>query len=169
MPMMNEELPDESAEISKSQKKREASAAQDLGEQLVELDPKILRGLALPESLFEAVVLAQSITARSGRKRQLQYIGKLMRHIELEPIKEGLNALTYGHQKQVEHQHLVEQWRDKLLNEGDDILAELITIYPSLDRQHIRQLIRQARKDALSGKSPKNKRLLFKYLSNIIQ
>ncbi len=167
--MMNEELPEGSAEISKSQKKREASAAQDLGEQLVALDLKILKGLALPDSLFEAVVLAQSITARSGRKRQLQYIGKLMRHIELEPIREGLHTLTYGHQKQVEHQHFIEQWRDKLLHGGDDILAELINIYPSLDRQHIRQLVRQARKDSSSGKPPKNKRLLFKYLSTIVE
>jgi len=166
--MANEEFPEEFEEISKSEKKREATAAQDIGEQLVELDVKILKDLSLPENLIEAILLAQSITARSGRKRQLQYIGKLMRHLEVEPIKQALLSLSYGHQKQVEHQHLVEEWRDKLLDGDDAVLAELINAYPSLDRQYLRQIIRQARKDSQTNKPPKNKRLLYKYLLDII-
>ncbi len=166
--MTNEKLSDEFANISKSQKKREATAAQDIGEQLVELDSKILKGLALPDNLLDAVLLAQSITARSGRKRQLQYIGKLMRNLEIEPIKQALDALTYGRHKQVEHLHQVEEWRAKLLKSGDAALAELLAIYPHLDRQHLRQLIRQSLKDAQANKSPRNKKLLFKYLSEIM-
>ncbi len=155
--------------ISKSQLKRESEALQALGEELVELPASKLAKIPMPEELADAVELARRITARGGRKRQLQYIGKVMRQIDAEPIEAAMEALRNEHLRENARLHTLEQWRDRLINEGDAALAELLENQPNLDRQHLRQLMRNAQQEAKKNKPPKSARELFRYLREAME
>lgn len=159
---------DESHYVSKSQLKRESHALQELGEELVELPAAKLAKIPLPEELAEAVALARRIKARGGRKRQLQYIGKVMRKIDAEPIQQALSALKTDAIRETARLHRLEQWRDRLLEEGDTALAELLDEYPAADRQHLRQLMRNAQREKKQNKPPKSARELFRYLRELV-
>lgn len=160
---------DELILISKSQLKRESEALQTLGEELVELPASKLAKIPMPEELADAVELARRITARGGRKRQLQYIGKVMRKINAEPIEAAMEALRNEHLRENARLHTLEQWRDRLINEGDAALAELLEQQANLDRQHLRQLMRNAQQEAKKNKPPKSARELFRYLREAME
>ena len=162
----NDELQDEEL-VSKSQRKRDASAAQQLGKDLLELDPNTLATIDLPENLSLALDDARRIRKHGALKRQLQYIGKLMRHIELEPIREQYLKLTNHYGKDVKKFHHLEEWRDRLLAEGDKALEDLLNEAPNADRQHLRQLMRQSAKETKLNKPPKSAREIFKYLKTL--
>ncbi|MDP1520078.1 ribosome biogenesis factor YjgA [Porticoccus litoralis] len=156
--------PDEELPKSKTAIKREMTELQKLGEELVNLPAAKLEKISLPEDLEEAVMLARRLKNREGKRRQLQYIGKLMRVIDSDSIRESLESF---HQDSVAFRqqfHKLEIWRDRLLNEGDSALEELMREKPGMDRQHLRQLIRQAQKQASQNKPPAAARKLFKYL-----
>ncbi len=155
--------------VSKSEMKRESHALQKLGEELVELPTNKLEKIPLPDELAEAIALARKITARGGRKRQLQYIGKLMRRIDAEPIRLAMDALRNEHLKENARLHQLEQWRDRLISEGDKALAELLDQHPDLDRQHLRQLMRNAQQETKRNKPPKSARELFRYLRDVME
>jgi ribosome-associated protein len=166
------DLPEDEEEIilvSKSQLKRESDALQKLGEELVELPSSQLAKIPMPEELEEAVALARKITARGGRKRQLQYIGKVMRRIDAEPIEKAMDALRNEHLRENARLHTLEHWRDRLLHEGDGALAELLEQQPNVDRQHLRQLMRNAQQEAKKNKPPKSARELFRYLREVME
>lgn len=148
---------------SKSQRKRDAHDLQKLGEQLVQLDDTRLREFDLPDRLYDAIVAARKIRQHGARKRQLQFIGKLMRSIDTVPIETRLANLNQQHQHQTEDFHHIEQWRDRLIQD-DQSLAELIDQHPEVDRQHLRQLIRNARTEQKQNKAPRSARSLFRYL-----
>ncbi len=150
--------------ISKSQLKRESHALTDLGKELVELAPSKLKKVPLSDNLEEAITLARRLKSGSGRKRQLQYIGKLLRSTDAEPIIAAMDALKLEHAHENVRLHKLEQWRDRLLVEGDSALAELLAEHPNTDRQHLRQLLRNAQKEQKLNKPPKSARELFKYL-----
>lgn len=154
--------------VSKSQLKRESHARQELGEALVQLNNEQLRKFALPDELLQAIKLAQTIKQHGGKKRQLQYIGKLMRNIDIEPIKQGLDDLKGVSAQAVATQHKIERWRQRLIEEGDDALNELLDSYPHMDRQRIRQLLRNVQKETRANKPPKAFRELFKYLREFV-
>jgi len=154
--------------VSKSQRKREATEAQKLGQDLVELDAKALNTIELPENLRHAIDEARRIRSHGALKRQLQYIGKLMRTIELEPIREQYSKIINHYNKDIKELHLIENWRDRLLIEGDKALEELIIEAPTTDRQHLRQLIRQAAKESKLNKPPKSAREIFQYLKILL-
>lgn len=154
--------------VSKSQLKRESHALQALGEELVELPAAKLEKIPLPEELAEAVALARRIKARGGRKRQLQYIGKLMRKIDEEPIRQAMDQIKGESTRETARLHKLEQWRDRLLEEGDSALAELLGEYPDADRQHLRQLMRNAQREKKQNKPPKSARELFRYLRELM-
>lgn len=162
------QLPDDDEEelilISKSQLKRESHALTDLGKELVELPQSKLEKIPMEENIREAVALARRISERGGRKRQLQYIGKLLRNTDAEPILAAVEALREEHLQANARMHRLEQWRDRLLAEGDSALAELLAQQPDADRQHLRQLLRNAQKEREQNKPPKSARELFKYL-----
>ena len=165
-------LPDDDDEIiliSKSQLKRESHALTDLGKELVELAQSELKKIPLDERLLEAIALAHRIKERGGRKRQLQYIGKLLRTADVEPILAAMEGLKLEHAKDNARQHRLEQWRDRLLEEGDTALGELLSEHPDADRQHLRQLLRNAQKEQSQNKPPKSARELFKYLRDNIE
>jgi ribosome-associated protein len=169
------ELPDEDDDdeemilISKSQLKRESHALTDLGKTLVELPQSSLNKIPLEEGLAEAVALARHIKERGGRKRQLQYIGKLLRNSDAEPIIAALEKLEIEHAQENARLHRLEQWRERLLKEGDSALGELLANNPGLDRQQLRQLLRNARREQELQKPPKSARELFKYLRDHIE
>jgi len=153
--------------ISKSQRKRDATAAQQLGKDLLTLSAEAQKTIDLPENLNKALDDARRIKTNSALKRQLQYIGKLMRHIELEPIREQYYRLTNHYAKDIKTFHRLEEWRDRLLAEGDKALEDLLNEAPNADRQHIRQLIRQSAKETKLNKPPKSAREIFKYLKTL--
>jgi ribosome-associated protein len=149
---------------SKTRRKAEMHALQDMGEILVGLDSKRLATLAeeaaLPPRLVEAIVEARSITAWGARKRQLQYVGRLMRDVDPEPIRRRLDLWAHGHAIDSAHQHALEQWRDRLIAEPAalDLLA---ATRPRLDRPRFRALIARARDEQARGQPPHAFRELF--------
>ncbi|MET0519006.1 MAG: ribosome biogenesis factor YjgA [Burkholderiaceae bacterium] len=132
---------------SKTQKKRESHVLQSLGEDLLTLPMSRLEPLNLPEILLDAVKAAKKITNFEGRRRQMQYIGKLMRKVDSEPIREAVAAFKLGHAKDSLALHQSERWRERLLA-GDAALQEFIAAHADCDIQQLRSLVRAARKDA---------------------
>lgn len=155
--------------VSKSQLKRESHALQSMGEELVKLPAAKLAKIPMPDELAEAVALARKIKARGGLKRQLQYIGKVMRNIDAEPIEQALANLKDAAGKEAAKFHRLEQWRDRLVEEGDTALGELLDAFPEADRQHLRQLIRNAQREAAKHKPPKSAREIFRYLRGLTE
>lgn len=154
--------------VSKSQRKRDSHRLQDLGEELVKLAPAQLSKIPLPDALREAIELAQRISKRGGHKRQLQFIGKLMRDIDATPVQEALDVLLNRDAQAAARLHLIERWRDRLIEEGDEALGELLAQHPDADRQHLRQLVRGAAQERLKNKPPRSARELFRYLRELI-
>ncbi|HTT42245.1 MAG TPA: ribosome biogenesis factor YjgA [Steroidobacteraceae bacterium] len=132
---------------SKSARKRAAHAAQDLGEQLIELNDAQLSALALPPTLEEAVRAARHIRSRAGLARQRQYIGKLMRALDPEPIRAALAARSAADARAAERFKRVESWRARLIDEGAAALEELVRWHPQLDRAAWAQRIAAAQRE----------------------
>ena len=132
---------------SKSERKRRSDDLQSLGEALIALSAAELDALPLPEQLRDAVLLAQRITAHGGLYRQKQYIGKLMRKIDAEPIREAIDARRDRERVEALRFHRVEQWRDKLLAEGAEAVTRLQTEFPNIDAPAVRSLTERARKE----------------------
>ena len=152
---------------SKSQLKREMEALQKLGEELVALPQDQLAALPLPDTLRDAVQLARRITSYGALKRQRQYIGRLMRELDAEPIRIRLDELR-GTDLAVKARFRENQrWRDRLLAEGDAALAEFLARHPQADRQHLRQLMRQAGGEAGGSRPPQYGRELFRYIQGL--
>jgi ribosome-associated protein len=143
--------PDEPARPSKSARKRAAHAAQDLGEALIRLRDAELDALGLPERLREAVREARQIKSRAGGARQRQYIGKLMREIDLEPIRATLAARSERDALETQLFKRAESWRERLLTEGDGALEELARLRPGLDLALFRRRIGAARHERSAG------------------
>lgn len=152
--------------ISRSQVKREAEAAQVVGERLITLRQEQLDQLDLPEKLYDAVILAKRLDANGAIRRQKQYIGKIMRTIELEPIQAKLDDWDGRNREDNAKFHQLERWRERLLAD-DSAVGDLMKTYPELDMQHTRTLIRNARKEQTASKPPKSSRELFQYLRTL--
>lgn len=153
---------------SKSELKREAEALQRLGEELVALTPAELATLPLPENLLAAIEAAQRIGQHGARRRQLQYIGKLMRRIDAEPVARALEERRQATRRTALRLHEIERWRDRLLSEGDDALGELLELHPGADRSRLRQWMRNAGTEAARGAPPASARALFRYLRELL-
>ena len=153
--------------VSKSEIKRDAEALKKLGEKLVDLSEAKLEKIPLEDNLRDAIELAQRLQ-KEARRRQLQYIGKLLRNVESEPIQEALDKLENKHQQQQAMLHKLELLRDKLIMGGDEALTQVLTEYPQIDRQHLRTLIRLAQKEKIQNKPPKAYRDIYQYLKTLI-
>ena len=152
---------------SKSQRKREMEALQKIGAQLVDLDAGRLARIELPERLLEAVLEAQRIRDFEGRRRQLQYIGKLMREVDPAPILARLEQWRGVAHRHTASQHLTERWRERLLAE-DDAFAMFAAAYPGSDLQPLRALVAGVKHDQAAGRPPKHYRDLFRAVRDII-
>jgi ribosome-associated protein len=161
------EDPFEQAPVSKSQRKREAHALQALGESLVKLNKSALAQIPLSDDLRNAINEARRLHQHGALKRQMQYIGKLMRQCDVEPIRAAYEKVTNSYREDVVQHHELEKWRDRLLSDGDQALEKLLTEHPEVDRQHLRQLIRTAHQETTKGKPPKAARELFRYLREV--
>jgi ribosome-associated protein len=148
---------------SKSQRKRDVEALQSLGRELTNLSKDQLKKMDLPENLLVAVLEYQRITSHGAMRRQMQFIGKVMRDLDPEPIIEQLAAMRGESASAKAEFHALERWRARLL-EDDDAVTEWLNLHPDSDVQQLRQLIRNARREAEQGKPPKSSRELFKVL-----
>jgi ribosome-associated protein len=138
---------------SKTQLKAEADEKQALGEALLTLRADLMTRLDLPDKLIEALAQAKRITNFEGRRRQMQFIGKLMRPLNMDPIRAAIDEQANGSADLTLALHQAEQWRDKLIA-SDDALGAWLTDYPGTDSQQLRALIRQARKDIAKPEKP---------------
>ena len=152
---------------SKSQLKRDAHALQQLGIDLLDIPESDWLTLKLPESLIAALKEAKRMHSRGAHKRQLQFIGKLMRDVDPEPIQQYFEQLRQKTRQQVHKHHELENWRDRLIDEGDPAVEDFLHQNPQADRQHLRQLVRQAKKEQANNKPPKSSRALFKYIREL--
>lgn len=132
---------------SKTQLKAEADEKQALGEALLTLRADLMARLDLPEKLLDAIAQARKITNFEGKRRQMQFIGKLMRPLDPEPIRAAIDEQKNSSAQLTLALHLAEQWRDKLIA-SDDALGDWLNEHPDTDAQQLRALVRQARKDA---------------------
>lgn len=165
----DDEIDDEDDEIiwvSKSEIKRDAEELKQLGAELVDLGKNALDKIPLDDDLRSAIELAQRIK-KEGRRRQLQLIGKLLRQRDVDPIRQALDKLKNRHNQQVALFHKLEQLRDRLIDEGDDAVADVLKLWPDADRQQLRSLIRNAKKEKDGNKPPKSARQIFQYLREL--
>ena len=153
--------------ISKTKQKQAMLELQVLGAALVELAPAHLAELPLDEPLLAAILEAKRITSHEARRRQMQYLGKLMRFVDEEPIRAKLDEWNNVTRVQAAKFHLLERWRERLITD-EKALSELVMEYARADIQQIRTLIRNAQKEAATGKPPKSSRALFKLLREMI-
>lgn len=159
---------------SKSQVKRDMLDLLALGKQLVELSPDQIKKLPLDEALRDAIRLAQRTTAREGRRRQIHYVGKLMRTADADAIRAQIDLWENGSRDQTRAMHRLESLRDLLLQD-DEALTGLLNAYPGMDAQQLRTLIREGRKEAAHntqlqpGQEPvrKHYRALFQVLKQL--
>ncbi len=163
----DEENAEEIIWVSKSEIKRDANALKELGEKLVNLSSINLAKIPLDDNLLDAINLAQCLKFEA-RRRQIQYIGKLLRGTETEPIQEALDKVENKHQQQQAMLHKIERQRDELLSQTDTSLTALLEAYPSLDRQHLRTLIRNAKKEAEQQKFGRAYREIFAVLKGVM-
>jgi len=152
--------------VSKSEMKRDMDALQKLGEELVALTPNGLAKIPLDEDLLSSIKDAQRFK-NEARRRQLQYIGKVMRSIDIEPIQAALDKLNNKHSQMTVALHKLEQKRDRLIENGDSMINAIMVDHPEADRQHLRQLVRQANKEKAQSKPAKAYREIFQYLKEL--
>ena len=159
---------DENDFISKTRRKKHMTQLQDVGADLVRLSPEQLARIDLPESLREAVLACKRFTKHEAVRRQMQYIGRLMRDIDAGPIVEQLAALHAPSDKQTALFHLAEKWRDEMLADTD-AAARFAKDFPGVDAHRLRALCEKASAERRADKPPKHYRELFHVLNAIIQ
>ena len=159
---------DEDDFISKTRRKKQMHELQQVGAELVALSPEQLARIEMPESLREAVEDARRFTRHEARRRQIQYIGRIMRDIDADPIVEQLAALTAPSKRQTALFHVAERWRQELLADGS-ALERFVKEFPEADPHRIRSMVDEAREEKRSARSPRRFRELFHVLSAIVQ
>ena len=152
---------------SKTKIKQQMHDLQDIGEQLVELSNDRLKELDLPERLFDAVREMKRINKFGAQRRQMQFIGRLMREVETAPIVAKLEVWSGKSHQHIAWLHQIERWRDRLL-EDESALTELLADHPAADAQRLRALIRNALKEKEQAKPPKSYREIFQVLREIL-
>ena len=167
---MDNEIDNESAEdhLSKSARKREAASLQELGVKLAALPDQEIKALDLPENLFSALRDLRRLPSHGAQVRQRQYIGKLMRNIDPEPVLAKLAERKQRHDLEIRHFQQIERWRDRLLSEPDAGLDELLQEYPAADRATLTKLLQKAEKERLEQRSPVGAREVFAFLRQLL-
>ena len=152
--------------LSKTRRKQQMQELQDLGEELAALSADRLKKIDIPEHLRDALKEAQRMNSHGARRRQLQYIGKLMRDVEAEPIRAALAAVRGESAAEVARMHRLERLRSRLL-EDEQTLSEIAEAFPGADLQHLRALRRSALKEQEAQKPPRSYRALFQALKEL--
>ncbi len=153
--------------VSKSQLKRESVELQKLGGELAELSAEKIESAGFPEELKLALLLARQ-SKKGAYKRQIKYVGKLLRSMDCQPMIDYLERINNASAEAVRELHQAELWRDRLLEEGDAALSDFLNQFSGADRQSLRQMIRSAQQEIKRQKPPKTSRILFRYLRELI-
>ena len=157
--------------VSRSQQRRDALAVFDLADQLASLSNSQLNALPLTDELREAVEDTRRIKSHVARKRQTQFLAKLLRRDEdsVEALRRALEHDKADARRETAALHRLEQWRERLIDEGDGALGELIDLCPGADRQRLRSLVRQARTEKLQNRPPRAFREIFQELKPLFE
>jgi ribosome-associated protein len=153
---------------SKTRRKKDMHELQALGESLVELSAAQLAQVGMPDDLRDAVLEARRITGHEGRRRQLQYIGRLMRDVDPAPIRAKLDEWRGQSREATAQMHAVERWRDRLIAD-DAALTEFAAEHPGMDLQALRAAIRETRRERAAERPPKHFRDLYRLLRDAMQ
>ena len=158
--------------VSRTKKKQQVEELQRLGAALIALPPAQLDALALPVQLLSAVREAQRITSHGALRRQVQFIGKVMRKVDPEPVRAALAAIAGNSAAARARQRRLEQWRERLIGD-DEALTELMRKFAGehagVDLQAMRALIRNARKEIAEARPPRAQRELFRLLREALE
>ncbi|KAA0182409.1 ribosome-associated protein [Cupriavidus cauae] len=163
--------PDDDSPKSKSQRKRDMHALQDLGSELEALPKDRLARVPMPEVLEDAIREARRITSHEGKRRQMQYVGKVMRGLnddEIDAIRRALDGFKGTSKAETARLHLIERWRELLLKD-DEALTRFLAEHPAVDVQALRSLIRNARKEQQLSKPPRHFRELFQAIKSALE
>jgi ribosome-associated protein len=163
------EFEDEYERPSKSEMKRQSDALQKMGQVLVEAPRDRVKKVPMPEDVLDAILECQNITNHEGRRRQMQFIGKKMRTLDAEEvsvIQKAIDSWKGASKAETAAMHALERRREKLLTD-DNALTALLSEAPHLDVQHLRTLIRNARKEQAENKPPKAYREIFQILKQL--
>ncbi len=166
--MHDEDFSDGNERPSKTRQKKAMHELRDLGAELVELSAGQLKRIDLPEDILAAVRECQKITAHGAHRRQLQYLGKLMRSADDAPIRAGLALIRGESAAETARLHRLERMRARLL-EDEAALSAIAATWPGADLQQLRQLRRNALKEQEAGKPPKSFRAIFQALQEVDQ
>jgi len=154
---------------SKSQIKREMHALQEVGKRMLDLSDEQLDALPVSDTLRAAIVESRRIRKHEARRRHLHYVGKVLRsENDPEAIERGLDAFVAGSEEHTRRHHLAERWRDRMIEEGDKVVGEFIDYCPVADVQHLRNLVRNARRDVEKQKNTGQARKLFRALRELV-
>jgi ribosome-associated protein len=154
--------------ISKTRRKRQMRDLQDVGSALVDLSEEQLARLDLPETLRDAVLACKHITKHEARRRQMQYIGKIMRHVDAAPIAERLRAFDAPSDRDTALLHLAEKWRQDLLADPE-AMARFTREFPEADAGHLGNLVKGALDERRASRPPRCFRELFHAVNTLIQ
>ncbi len=166
--MHDNESDEEFISKSKTQVKKEMLALQDLGEELTKLPTDQLDKMPLSDTLRAAIDQTPKITKRGALRRHMQFIGRLMRESDSDAIVEAYNRIQEDRSRLARQHHLIEKWRDGLIQGDDEKLHQFINAFPDCDRQQLRHLVTGAKKEAAENKTPVNARKLFKYIRDVL-
>lgn len=156
---------------SRSQQRREALDILELGRTLAELSEAQISRVPVPESLMPHIIETRRITSNIARKRQLAFLAKQMRKLddeEIQAMRDALDEKSEASRAEVAAMHRVEAWRTKLIDGGDEALAELLDLHPDADRQRLRQLVRNVVDERKRDKPPRAFRELFRELRGVM-
>jgi ribosome-associated protein len=152
---------------NKTQIKKEIAELFALAETMSKLSAAHLNSLELPENIHKAVSEVTGMPHTGARKRLLKYIAAQLHKMDVSPVQEKLARIQSKSAHAVREHHITEQWRDKLIHEGNDALTELFDEQPAADLQQIRQLLRNIKKETETSKPPRSSRLLYRYLKDL--
>lgn len=159
---------DDGPRASKSQRKRDMTELQKLGERLVTLSREQIDRMALPQELREAVLFAGTLSRHGARRRQMQRIGAIMRDVDPGPIQTDLDQLDQRRYGEIKRFKEAESWRERLLAGGDTVVEEMAAAFPTADRRRIRQLLRNAGKEENPSKKARMSKQLFRYVMDLL-
>jgi|TARA_B110000037_G_scaffold67310_1_gene81740 ribosome-associated protein len=158
---------DKEVVVSKTELKKDSKKIQAFGKKISELTVKNIETFKFSPNIYEAIIGLKNIKSNAAKKRQVQYVGKLLREIDLTHAFLIIEQLKVSSQKEIQQNHSIEKWRDELLINADSI-TQFFNQYPNIDRQSLRQAITNAQRERKEKKSPKYSRQLFKLLREII-
>lgn len=153
---------------SRTKKKQEALTLQKLGEQLVSLSARQMKEIHVPTEVLHAVNFAKKLKSHGARRRQLQYIGALMRNVDPEPIQNALQRLEQGYLKRSEAFEATEKWRKALMAGDDSKIDDFLSRFPAADRKRLTHIVREAGMKRVQGRPLRGSRTLFRYLARIL-